>query len=68
MSIKSIGNFIMFDKRKKNFYDNYYINKIKLVLKVPICDDEGNPERGDSELDKFNLSEKIFLLSLDLNI
>ena len=54
--------FIDYDKYKKIFYDNIYLDEFKIVVKMPLlCTDICQKE--EIKIKKFNLEKYTFLLS-----
>ncbi len=53
---EKIKKFIDFEKNSEIIYVNYYLDEYKLVIKVPIIDDNEH-----IKIDKFNLSNYTYL-------
>jgi hypothetical protein len=60
-TIKFIKKFIDFDKNRKIFYNNLYLNDCKIVIKMPLIEKERSNK--DIEVEKFDLVKYTFLLS-----
>ena len=60
-----LGQFLDFDKVNSIVYNNLYLEDYKLVVKIPI--DEENYEKSKTEvkIEKFDLNNRAFLLSID---
>lgn len=55
--------FIDYDKGKKIFYDNLYLDEFKIVVKIPLfCKSKSN-KKEDIKIKKFNLERYTYLLS-----
>ena len=55
--------FLDFDKYQRIFYNNYYFDEYKIVLKIPIT--KGKDKDIDIKIDEFNLSKYIYLMHCD---
>ncbi len=53
--------FLDFDKKKELFYNNYWIDDEKVVVKMPI--QEGKEKEKDIKIEEFNLSSHVYLLA-----
>jgi len=62
-----IKKFIDFDKQNQTFYNNLYLNDIKIVIKIPLVNKERIDERinRNIKIEKFDLSKCAYLLSYD---
>lgn len=62
----SINKFLDFDKQKKVFYDNLYLYKEKLVVKIPIVQ-KGKSKKKPKEVkvSKFDLGKYTYLLAYE---
>ena len=58
-----MGQFIDFDKSEKIFYNNLYLDDYKIVIKVPIGDIDYIKTSSDVKVEKFDLTNKAFILS-----
>ncbi|MFX1394736.1 MAG: hypothetical protein ACFFAH_14340 [Promethearchaeota archaeon] len=58
-----MGQFIDFDKSEKIFYNNLYLDDYKIVIKVPIGDLDYIKTSSDFKIEKFDLTNKAFILS-----
>ena len=59
----SIQKFIDWDKFENIFYNNFYLDNYKIVIKMPLLPKE---EREDEiKIKKFNLEKYTFLISYD---
>lgn len=62
----SINKFLDFDKQKKVFYDNLYLSKEKLVVKIPIVQKGKNKKKPkEVKVSKFNLGKYTYLLAYE---
>jgi hypothetical protein len=59
----TISKFLDFDKNKKVFYDNIYLDNYRIVVKVPLT--EKQKAEQDMKINKFDLTKYTFLLSYD---
>ena len=59
----AISKFLDFDKNKSIFYDNIYLDDYKIVVKVPLTDEQ--KAEKDMKINKFDLTKYTFLLSYD---
>ena len=60
-----VGKFIDFDKNKRRFYNNLYLDDIKIVIKMPLLNEKGSREGGDVKIEKFDLAKYTYLLAYD---
>lgn len=60
---QSISGYIDFDKRDFHYYDNLFLEEFNVVVKMPLLEPEKTEEIAI--IDRFNLSNRIFLLSYD---
>jgi len=58
-----LGQFIDFDKSEKIFYNNLYLDDYKIVIKVPIGDVDYRKTSSKVKIEKFDLTNKAFILS-----
>ena len=66
MSIKILNSsktrkFIDFDKNRRKFYNNLYLDDAKLVIKIPLIGEKGE----ELKVEKFDLTKYTYLLSYD---
>lgn len=54
--------FIDYDKYKKVFYNNLYLDDFKIVVKMPLYSKELS-QKEDLKVKKFNLEKYTYLLS-----
>ena len=59
----AISKFLDFDKNKNVFYDNIYLDDYKIVVKVPLTEEQ--KVEKDFKINKFDLTKYTFLLSYD---
>ena len=59
----SIQKFIDWDKFKNVFYNNFYLENYKIVIKMPLLPKKG--QRDDIKIKKFDLEKYTFLISYD---
>ncbi|TFF90265.1 MAG: hypothetical protein EU548_03890 [Promethearchaeota archaeon] len=61
-----IGQFLDFDKGNSLYYNNLYLEDMKLVLKVPISNELGySKERDTLKVEKFDLCNRAYILGFD---
>jgi hypothetical protein len=58
-----IQKFIDWDKFKNVFYNNFYLQNYKIVIKIPLVPRKSNKE--DIKIKKFDLEKYTFLVSYD---
>ncbi|MFX1388941.1 MAG: hypothetical protein ACFE9Z_02630 [Promethearchaeota archaeon] len=58
-----LQKFIDWDKFENIFYNNFYLENYKLVIKIPLLPQEKNEK--DLRIKKFNLEKYTFLISYD---
>ena len=58
-----IQKFIDWDKFENIFYNNFYIDKYKIVIKVPLVPKK--EQKDEIKIKKFNLEKYTFLISYD---
>jgi hypothetical protein len=58
-----INKFIDWDKYKNVFYNNYYLEDFKIVIKVPLI--KSKDLNDNIKIKKFDLSKYTFLISYD---
>lgn len=58
-----LKKFINFDKNRKIFYDNIWINEEKIVIKMPLLEDQDL--KDNLKIEEFNLANKVFVLAYD---
>ena len=66
MSIKILNSsktrkFIDFDKNRRQFYNNLYLDDVKFVIKIPLIREKGE----ELKVEKFDLTKYTYLLSYD---
>ncbi len=59
----SIQKFIDWDKYKNVFYNNFYLENYKIVIKMQLPSKEES--RDEIKIKKFNLEKYTFLISYD---
>jgi hypothetical protein len=59
----SVQKFIDWDKFKNRFYNNFYLDNYKIVLKMPLLPKEKNAD--EIKIKKFDLEKYTFLVSYD---
>ncbi len=59
----TVSKFLDFDKNKRIFYNNIYLEKEKLVVKVPLT--EEHRAKKDLKINRFDLTKYTFLMSYD---
>lgn len=59
----SIQKFIDWDKFESVFYNNFYLDKYKIVIKTPLIPRE--EPKDQIKIKKFNLEKYTFLISYD---
>lgn len=65
-ALKSSGfkKFIDFDKQEHIFFDNLYLEELKLVIKLPLVSGkERKAKVPEIKVEKFNLTKYTFLTS-----
>lgn len=60
-----LGQFLDFDKVSSIVYNNLYLEDYKLVVKIPIGDKDYEESKTEVKIEKFDLSNRAFLLSID---
>lgn len=55
--------FIDYDKGKKIFYNNLYLDEFKIVVKIPLSCKSKKKKKDDIKVKKFNLERYTYLLS-----
>jgi hypothetical protein len=55
--------FIDYDKGKKIFYDNLYLDEFKIVVKIPLVCKTKRNNKEDIKVKKFNLERYTYLLA-----
>ncbi len=60
----STSKFIDFDKKRRVFYNNLYIDDFKIVVKMPLNKNK-NVLYRDIKIDKFDLGKYTYLLAYD---
>jgi len=58
-----IQKFIDWDKFENVFYNNFYLQNYKIVIKIPLVPRKSNKE--DIKIKKFDLEKYTFLVSYD---
>jgi hypothetical protein len=59
----SVQKFIDWDKFENIFYNNFYLDNYKIVIKMPLLPKEGS--KDEIKIKKFNLEKYTFLISYD---
>ncbi|MFX0002844.1 MAG: hypothetical protein ACFE9C_02225 [Candidatus Hodarchaeota archaeon] len=59
----SIQKFIDWDKFENVFYNNFYLQSYKIVIKIPLV--PRKPNKEDIKIKKFDLEKYTFLISYD---
>ena len=59
------SKFIDFDKEKKIFYNNLYVDDFKIVIKMPCVCPEKEIDQNFIKIEKFDLGKYTYLLSYD---
>jgi len=59
----TVQKFIDWDKFENLFYNNFYLENFKIVVKVPLFPKQVSKE--DFKIKKFNLEKYTFLISYD---
>ena len=59
----AIQKFIDWDKFKNVFYNNYYLQNYKIVIKIPLV--PRKKKEDDVKIKKFDLEKYTFLVSYD---
>ena len=62
-AITKMGKFIDFDKSKRRFYNNLYLDDYKIVVKMSLTKEKGSKE--DFRIEKFDLTKYTYLLAYD---
>ncbi|MFO8020757.1 MAG: hypothetical protein R6U96_19190 [Promethearchaeia archaeon] len=61
---KNFKKFIDFDKENQVFFDNFYLDDLKFVVKLPLIVGQRNKSKvPEVKVEKFNLSKYTFLTS-----
>ncbi len=59
------SKFIDFDKDRKIFYNNLYIDDFKIVIKMPCVSPEKDIDQNLIKIEKFDLVKYTYLLSYE---
>jgi len=59
----AIQKFIDWDKFENVFYNNFYLQNYKIVIKIPLAPRKRN--KDDLKIKKFDLEKYTFLVSYD---
>ena len=59
--VHSFKKYIDFDKSDKIFYDNLYLGEYKIVIKIPLT--ENNRSQDTIKIEEFSLENDTFLTS-----
>jgi len=59
----SVQKFIDWDKFENVFYNNFYLDKYKIVIKMPLVPKK--ELKDEIKIKKFNLEKYTFLISYD---
>ncbi len=60
-NVVELRKFIDWDKFKNVFYNNFYLEKYKIVIKMPLIPKKEN--ESDIKIKKFNLEKYTYLCS-----
>ena len=61
---KPINKFIDYDKKINKFFNNLYIKREKIVIRMPFLDrQKKQPSTNDTKYEDFSLSNRIFITS-----
>ncbi|MBN1216824.1 MAG: hypothetical protein JXA99_15465 [Candidatus Lokiarchaeota archaeon] len=61
---KSINKFIDYDKNIHKYFNNIYITKEKIVIRMPFLNKQKKqPSSNDTKYEDFSLSNRIFITS-----
>ncbi|TFG26237.1 MAG: hypothetical protein EU532_10285 [Promethearchaeota archaeon] len=60
-----MGQFLDFDKVNSIVYNNLYLEDYKLVVKIPIGENNYEESKTDVTIEKFDLTNRAFLLSIE---
>ncbi|MFX1392843.1 MAG: hypothetical protein ACFFAH_04630 [Promethearchaeota archaeon] len=58
-----MGKFIDFDKIRRKFYNNIYLDDFKIVVKMPLTKENNSKE--DIKIEEFDLTKYTYLLAYD---
>ncbi len=61
MCLKNGKNYLDLDKNNDQIHDNVFLNDYKIVIKVPLLENQN--VRNRIKIKKFNLSHSVFLTS-----
>ena len=64
MSMKLLSKtrkFIDFDKNRMRFYNNLYLDDVKIVVKMPLIGEKGE----ELKVEKFDLTKYTYILAYD---
>ena len=59
-----VGKFIDFDKNKRRFYNNIYLDDYKIVVKMPLIEEKGSLHE-EVKIERFDLTKYTYLLAYD---
>lgn len=59
------SKFIDFDKDRKIFYNNLYLDDFKIVIKMPCVSPEKDIDQNLIKIEKFDLVKYTYLLSYE---
>ncbi|MBY8983425.1 MAG: hypothetical protein KGD57_10770 [Candidatus Lokiarchaeota archaeon] len=61
---KSIKKFIDYDKKRNKYFNNIYVKKEKIVIKMPFLNKKKKKHTpNDTKYENFSLSNRIFITS-----
>ena len=58
---KLLKKFVDYDKKNRLLYDNFYLNDIKFVIKIPFQDSRKEGSINNIRIAKFNLTDSIYI-------
>jgi len=58
-----MGQYIIFDKDDETFYNNYYLEDFKCVVKIPLISEGKNT--FDIGIERFSLNNRAYLLAYE---
>ncbi|MHA1147277.1 MAG: hypothetical protein ACTSR8_03435 [Promethearchaeota archaeon] len=60
-----MSKFIDFDKGEKIFYDNLYLEEVKMCVKIPLCSKQKRVPKVDVKIKKFNPAKYTYILTYE---
>ncbi|MHA1291066.1 MAG: hypothetical protein ACTSQJ_00190 [Promethearchaeota archaeon] len=60
-----LSKFLDFDKDQKVFYNNFYLEDFKIVIKMPLVQKKNKDYRKDVKIEKFDLTKYTYLCAYD---